>query len=326
MPAYKDRRSWLVTFGVLEILLGVLCALLVPLMVLGQAMAARTTGGEVQVRVLLPGFLMYGVLAAVFVVLGIGSIRARRWARALSLIVAWSWLVTGVAGMGIYATFLPKLMATPESQGQSVPESVRFAIMLFVMVILGVIFVVVPGALVLFYQSKHVKATCESRDPVVRWTDRCPLPALALSLWLLFGGVSMLLMPAAYHGVMPLFGILISGVPGLLVCLALAALWFYLAWGIYRLNAASWWITLAAMAFFGASSIITFQRLDWFEMFRAMGYPEAQIEQMQRYPFLQSSGMAWGMGIGLAAVFAYLIYVKRFFGRRPLGPQVIGQP
>ena len=37
-----------------------------------------------------------------------------------------------------------------------------------------VIYIVIPGVAVLFYRSPHVKHTCEVRDPVERWTDRCP--------------------------------------------------------------------------------------------------------------------------------------------------------
>ena len=127
----------------------------------------------------------------------------------------------------------------------------------------------------------------------------------------------MLLMPAAYHGVMPFFGILFSGVLGTLICLLLATLWLYLAWGTYRLNPASWWIAMVAMILAGASGIVTFARGNLIEMYRAMGYPETQIRQMDKFQFFQGAGMIWAMGIGLVAMLAYLGYVKRFFGRGP---------
>lgn len=67
-----------------------------------------------------------------------------------------------------------------------------------------------------FYQSRRVQATCEVRDPSPGWTDACPLSLLGLSLWLGFGAVTMLAPPVFIHGVLPVFGRLLSSVGGLL--------------------------------------------------------------------------------------------------------------
>src|SRR5438034_406184 len=75
----------------------------------------------------------------------------------------------------------------------------------------GVIYVILPGAWVLFYRSRHVKATCESYDPMVRWTDHCPLPVLAVSLWLTFSALMMLVMAVVYKGILPMFGSFVAG-------------------------------------------------------------------------------------------------------------------
>src|SRR2546423_12501878 len=91
---FRDRKAGLVVFGILTALMGCLCALLVPVMFFGQAMAA-TKGAGMGVHTMLPAAVMYGVIATIFIWLGIGSIMARRWARALLLILAWSWLIIG---------------------------------------------------------------------------------------------------------------------------------------------------------------------------------------------------------------------------------------
>ena len=85
---FKDRQTGLIVFGILEILLGCLCALLVPLMIWGQAMSAQATGGAPNFRMAIPGALVYAMLAVALVWLGIGSMRFRRWARALLLILS----------------------------------------------------------------------------------------------------------------------------------------------------------------------------------------------------------------------------------------------
>ena len=56
---FKDRHAGLLVFGILEILLGVLCVVLVGFMVLGQVMASRATGAALNSRMLLPGVLFY---------------------------------------------------------------------------------------------------------------------------------------------------------------------------------------------------------------------------------------------------------------------------
>ena len=169
---FKNRSTGLIVFGVLEILLGCLCALLVPIMLLGQAMSFRVTGAEPNYRMAVPGVVMYGILAVTFIWLGIGSIRCRRWARALVLILAWSWLLVGVATLGFSVFLLPKVM-------ESLPtEAAKIVSLVVALGMLTIIFIVFPGGLVLFYKSKDVKATCENRDPVAQWTDACPLPVL----------------------------------------------------------------------------------------------------------------------------------------------------
>jgi len=69
------------------------------------------------------------------------------------------------------------------------------------------------GIWTFFYSSRHVKATCEARDPVPRWTDACPLPVLALCLWAWLCLPMMLFMPFSGHMVMPFFGMFLTGAP-----------------------------------------------------------------------------------------------------------------
>src|SRR5258708_33744181 len=99
-----------------------------------------------------------------------------------------------------------------------------------------VIYVVIPGAMVLFSRSTHVKLPCEARDPVPRWTDRCPLPVLAVVLIQAFGAVGMLLMLPVYGRAFPLFGLIITGLPAVAMSLAFAAFSLYAARGFYLLQ------------------------------------------------------------------------------------------
>jgi hypothetical protein len=304
---FKDRSTGLIVFGILVILLGCLCALLVPLSVVGQVMSAKMTGGAPNYRMAIPGVLMYGVLAVALIWLGIGSIRCRRWARALLLVFSWSWLGVGVIAVGFLLLFAPKMM-----EGVP-PGAARIVAIIVAGVMWSVMFVIVPGVLVVFYQGGNVKATCEARDPVIRWTDACPLPVLGVSVWFAFGGLMLLAMPLVYNGVLPCFGILLSGLPGTLVYLVIALLWVYLAWAWYRLKPMAWWITVGVLLLFTISNVVTFTRVDFMDMYRLMGYPPEQIAMIERYNFLTSKTMVWWSAGFMLPLIGYLIWVKRFF-------------
>src|SRR5262245_62039640 len=84
-PSYRDRSTGLILFGILEILVGVLCLLMAGVMVLGQMTLARSPGAPANMQMLMPGMLFYAWIAVAMVWLGIGSIQCRRWARALVL-------------------------------------------------------------------------------------------------------------------------------------------------------------------------------------------------------------------------------------------------
>jgi hypothetical protein len=83
LPAYTDRSTGLLIFGILTLLLGCLVGLFVPLMLFGQMMAAKAPNAPpVNHAVILPVIGIYSGLAVVLIWLGIGSIKARRWAPA----------------------------------------------------------------------------------------------------------------------------------------------------------------------------------------------------------------------------------------------------
>ena len=286
-------------------------------MIFGQMMSAKTTGTPSNIQALIPAMFMYIFMAVALIWLGIGSIKARRWARSLLLIFSWSWLMVGIVAIISLIVILPQFLtamqsATPTGQ-PALPQAAKLMMLLIPMLMLAFIFLILPGLWVFFYRSNHVKATCEARDPVMRWTDGCPLPVLAISLWLGFGALTMLAMPVAYHSVIPFFGAFVSGLPGTVLYLVLAALWGYSAWAMYKLDPRGWWLIFVSLCLFSVSHIITYARHDVLELYRLMEYPEAQIEQLQKFSFLTDGTMVWGSLLFMAPFLGYLIYVKKFF-------------
>jgi len=314
---YRDYRTGLIVFGILVTLLGGLLLLSVPVMVAALFLSAGKTAAAPSPRAVIPGMTMSAVLAVVFIWLGIGSMLCRRWARAILLIFSWSWLVIGILGMIFLAVLLPQITsvidaAQPPGQ-KPIPQGLKTAVMVTQAIFAFVMYVLVPGVLVLFYRSKHVKATCEARDPVVRWTDRCPLPVLAITLWASVGAAAMLAFPFFYNGIVPFFGVFLSGIPGSAVCVAIALLWAYAARALYRLELAGWWIVLVGTILFSVSGFVTYMRHDLMEVYRLMGYPEAQIAQLQKFNVFHGPMLAWSTLAFAMPLVIYLLFIRRFF-------------
>jgi hypothetical protein len=317
LPTYKDRSAGLVVFGILTLLLGCLAGLFVPLMLFGQVMAAKAPNAPpVNYAVMVPGIAVYGLLAVALIWLGIGSIQARRWARALLLIFSWSWLIMGICMTAVMPFVMSKTMANlpPNAKtGQPImPPGAITGMVIGMTIFFFVCFVLVPAVWTFFYNSRHVKATCETRDPVTRWTDACPLPVLAICLWTWLAVPLMLVMPLTGLAVMPCFGMFVSGLTGSLFCLVIAAVWGVAGWWLYRLDARGWWLILIAMVLFMVSALMTYAHHDIIEMYQLQGLPQAQIDQMQKMGLFTGNRMSWFTALCSLPLLGYLLFIKKY--------------
>ena len=125
---------------------------------------------------------------------------------------------------------------TPDAPPMS--TGVMAVVLTFMIVFLAVVFVVVPLAFLLFFRRRDVEETCRRGDPVERWTDRCPLPVLAVSLLFAFGATYALLL-AITTPMMPFFGRYLTGLPASTALVILAMVDRYLALAVYRLRLAA---------------------------------------------------------------------------------------
>ena len=311
---YKDRKLGLVIFGIFEIILGAFCALMAPLMIIGMFAAAtlkRGSGPALNAGMMIPGLVIYVLFAVWFIWMGIGSIMARRWARALVLVTSWFWFISGVIGLVFMLVFLPGMYDQMGKSGQ-VPREIAMIIKFVTIGFMMIFYVIVPGVLVLFYGSKHVKATCEYRDPQVRWTDKCPLPVLAVSLISGLCAASMLLM-GFYGWAIPFFGFILSGPTGAVVALASLVLLSYVAWGTYRLKVETWWCAVLLVMAWGVSSVITFSRVSLIELYEKMKLPSDQLELIRNTALAHTYWMVLFCGLWVLVAMAYLLYTKRYF-------------
>ena len=314
LPAYNDRRTGLLIFGILEIILGVMCGLMLPLMVLGQVMAAKKNGVEFNLTFALPTLVIFAALAVGLIWLGVGSIQARRWARALLLCLGWMGLCVGVITLAVMIPTLGSMDEVMRQQGRPMPPGALAIAKIFAAAMITVIYVVIPGALVLFYRTTDVKLTCEARDPVERWTDRCPLPVLAMVILQVCGGACVALMPR-FGAAMPVAGFVLTGWLARVIWMGFAGLSFYAAWGFYRLQPRAWLIYTITILAFGVSSTVTFLRVDLLDYYRLIGLPERQIKQIAASPLVHGHAILWLPGLSVVIFGGYLLYLRRFFPR-----------
>jgi len=319
IAAYKDRSGGLKVFGVLTILLGCLCGLFVPLIFVGQYAAAAQGRGGPQPNPWM-GAAIYGVMAVVLVWMGIGSVMARRWARALLLIFSWGGLLVGIVSVFMMTLLMPKILAGMSVAGangrQPLPPGTMTGIVVGMIGFIGFFFVLLPAVWVFFYGSRNVKATVEAHDPVIRWTDACPLPVLAASIWLMFSVLALLIMPFTGHCVLPFFGIFLTGAPAIALSLAYLGVFICAAWLLYRLREMGWWLTVIGYCVMMASSLVTFSRSDIAVMYRLMGYSQGQLDQLQATGMLGAFHNPWIWVGAMAPFVAYLLFIKRYFRKR----------
>lgn len=321
LPSYRDRSTGLVIFGVFQIILGLLAALMVPFVALGAFMSRITPGGAMRPGQIISGILTYAFLAAALLSLGIGSVQRKRWARALTLVTSWYWLIMGALVTVLLTAVLPVTMKgvlaqmqqnTADSPSPELSTGVM-AVLLTLIIILAAFFLVfVPIAFVVFYGRDDVAETCRHRDPVERWTDRTPLPVLGASV-ILFVGALYLLLTGVTTPVFPFFGQYLSGIAGAACFFAMAALDVYLGIALFRLQSSGWWITVLAMPIRLLSIVLTYAKADLMQAYSKMGMSDTQVEMLRSSPILRGHVLLWWSLLSMLLFFGYLLWLKRYF-------------
>jgi hypothetical protein len=292
--SFKDRYAGLCIFGVFEIIGGVVAALLIPagLFHMLSPSVPRAAESEWTRRGLAVMCTWFAFTAVGLVSLGIGAMRAARWAWALNLILSW-FAVAGSLILGVPT--LAHVLVTAESTGAEIASAFAFA------------FVVgVPLLFLLFYRDKDVELTCAHRDPIERWTDRRPLPVLAAVMFCLWGAcatLSSLAFPSWAS----------DGLAGKALPLALAAADIYAAVAMFKARSSGWWVALGVQIAHSIQTVLRLVAPADVDSFSPAGPPQP--------------GKAWGTSSGwvMAILFtianvAFLLWVRRYFRRRSSEP------
>jgi hypothetical protein len=314
---FADRSFRLKAAGAICAFLGA-GSFLMALLSIFPLVFAKIAEGQAAIaspKMIAPAVGLYTFIGIFFLIAGIGTIRLRRWARNLMIVVAWGWLVIGVLSMVGWVLFLPRFTAILEDVNNS-PGAVRIAV-IFVSAMMFVLYVLIPAVLVLLYRGRDARLTCEHYNSELSWTDRCPLQVLGVSVTLACGALS-LLTTVAYGCIVPFFGILLHGVAGFIVVLAVMLILSWLTVETYRMRMRGWWGTVLFSVLGAFSVAVTFFFVDMREYYRLMDIPDSQMEMLARYDIM-AEPMVW---VGMTAVFlfawlGYLVYVRKYFKRGP---------
>jgi hypothetical protein len=175
-----------------------------------------------------------------------------------------------------------------------------------------VMYIGLPLMFVLFYRGPDVKATCEAKHPEPSWTDRAPLPVLALSMIMAVGAVSLpltaLVLPAA-----PFFGRLLTGGPAIGLLLLVGAAWGVLAWQVFRMRPIAWWATFAVWLVMLASSLLTFAKVDMMAVYESGAYSAQELEMIRRMNVWTPTTTTLMLGVWGVAFATFMMVVRRHF-------------
>ena len=305
---YRDRRTALLIAGVLEILLGVGAWLIVGLMIFAASMV--TAQGAGSKGSMIPGIAVYGIAGLVFVMLGVGSIRARRWARALWLVVSSFWLIGGVLAAAVVALLMASV------------AGVESILLIAILSFFAVFMIGLPASLLAFYRSPHVKATCEAAAPEPCWTDGCPLPVLGAALWFASMTLTLPWMGWLYGGLYPFFGHFVRGAAGHGLWMVSGLLSGIATYGIYRRIHTLWLLGLVLVLGQGISATVTYAVVDPKELFAAMGIEGAALEQIERMGMIRPSYMIGSVAAAILPMVGLLLWARACFPKRSTEPAV----
>jgi hypothetical protein len=337
-PLYKDRRGWLIAFGIVELLIACFLLLMAVMMAVVIPGMPKTSGQPD-----LPGAFFYAVSAfylvfvAFFAAAGIGSIRARNWARLAMIGASSVWLAFGVLGTIITVAIMPTILkqqqaviqqaSIQQNQAAQLPPNFLSIILVISTVFQVSIMILLPLTLLLFYSSKNVKATCMARsmlpglvrpshDVLQAYTSkRLPVPILILAVWFSISGLSMLLI-LPWFPLTTVFGFFVRGWPARLIFLAFATASGYCAWSFCKLRVEGWWIAVFSWIFWFLSGAVSVIKLGLSGIY-GQAYQQMGIDPQQMAIHIfgpDSIKVLWGIGLLIScAFFALILYTKRYF-------------
>ena len=303
---FTDQRGGLKMMGALLIAVGLLGGCLgiaSQAMMLSPQAAAAAGGAPASTRQVVAALVVMALTAGLFVTLGTASVRLRRWARPLVVGLTATWVLVGAAKVASVIAFGPAVQRALAGSAPATAPTTGAGGFVVAAVMLFMIMVLLPGGFMYFYTRDGVRQTLEHFDPTPAWTDRVPVPVIALGFWLVLGALRAL--SATAWGMFPAFGWQVHGGSAVAAWVAVSLAFALLAWGVTGLKPVAWWTAVVVALLNLGSTVATISRLGLAEFHRHSASPTARIDATQ---WLAQDLMY------SAVLLAYLIWVRRYFG------------
>lgn len=114
-----------------------------------------------------------------------------------------------------------------------------------------------------------------------------------------------------------------TGLPGTAAFLVFAAADAYVAYSLFRLRIAGWWVALMSITFRFLSLVFTIGRGNLIEAYSRIGWSHQQLQAMSANPMFQGNVVLWWGMTFLVLYLGFLIWLKRYF-RAPASPGYTG--
>ncbi len=349
---HEMRRGRLTASGIIFGLMGALCLLFTALIVFSMSMMsfASSSAGSTSVPEIqemqqmqemiykgnLLNLLFYGAAAVFLIAIAYGSIFMRRWSRPLALTTSCLVLYMGVVSlaslfwmaptmkeaMSIPPPTLPPTGGTPPATPPPVAMDGVYSVIMVVMITFVFVFMVLLPALLLWLNwHRDVRVTLEFADRKPRWTDRGPVPVVAISIVAMLGAVSMSAMFIIPW--MPFFGSMLTGNAARLL-VGVVILWLlFIAMTAYRAKMSGWIAAFVLILAGGISYWLSLPNMDLSQMYIEMGMPADAVEEIMGEDnptgmlLKQTTSMQALMILGFAPFLAYLVWAFRYFRPTP---------
>lgn len=304
----KDRSRSLVIVGILHTAGGGFCILATLLMIV---ITTALTPGVLSVSEIL-SVLTINLIPAVFgITIGIGTIRAKRWARSIAAI---SHLITAVLSglLIILFYFVIDKMRYNGAPALELPNSFYHILYAVTALFLGIFGIVFPLIFFRFFRSASVKTTCELKNPSPSWTDKTSLPLLGMSILFSFAILTPFI-GFSNNWITPFFGTYQSGISGAFILIIIAVCAGYISWASFRAKISGWWVAVALRTTQAVNVVFTNLHVDRRVAYEKMNYSAEKIETLTASNYFDANTLILIAIMGWFVYMTFLLLVRKEF-------------
>jgi hypothetical protein len=297
----RDRSVTLTLVGAWEVIVGLVMLLLA--LVMSAVMLALGPQTGLSPGMTLAATAFYLVVGPVLVAVGVACALGRRWGWALSRVAAGLW----IAYAALVAVSLVVMAAAAAFSGRKDGpfEAFMFVVMGGVIGLLALPAVAVSIAL----REPDVRATVVARDPEASWTERRPLPVLALVVMLAIGVVFCVV--AAFTYPFALGPLIVTGPAASAGYVALATIIALAARGAWSGSPFAWWLALALFVAGPVSMCALVAAGSLWDFYEAMGIGDQHLALMKS---TQVEGqIVIGSIVASLAAIGFLVHLRPMF-------------